>query len=177
MADKYSMRKCLFSIVCLFLAAAEPACADALSLGRREPAVERCTGEISELRGVWRPGQVFLPAYGDLELVSYLASLGASEPGIAMLPVLSAEPLVFRGNHVVFLSTGFILKARSEKELMEAIRSARVEVQTRDLPACSSMTPSAPASFADVRLRLAGQLAGYEDVTVRRLHRRDTGAP
>jgi hypothetical protein len=125
---------------------------------------------------VWRPGQVFLPAYGDLELVLYVASLGAREPGVAVLPVLSSEPLYFRSNHIVFLSTGFILKAGSEKELTEAIRSARVEAQTPDLPACSKMTPSAPASFSDAKLRLAGQLAGYQDVTVRRLRRRDTGA-
>jgi hypothetical protein len=171
------MRNCFFSMVCICLAAAGLASADALSLGSREPAADRCAAQVSELRGVWRPGQVFLPAYGDLELVLYLASLGASEPGTTMLPVLSAEPLVFRGNHVVFLSTGFILKARSEKELMEAIRSARVEVRTQDLPACAAMTPSATASFADVQLRLAGQLAGYQDVTVRRLRRRDTGSP
>jgi len=123
---------------------------------------------------VWRPGQVFLPAYADLELVLYVASLGAREPGVAVLPVLSAEPVYFRSHHIVFLSTGFILKAESEKELTEAIRSARVEVQTRDLPACSTLAPSAPASFSDAKLRLAGQLAGYQDVTVRRLRRRDT---
>jgi hypothetical protein len=170
------MKKCFLSMVCVSLAAAGLTCAESLPGGTREPAGERCAGEISALRGVWRPGQVFLPVYGDLELVLYVASLGAREPGVAVLPVLSSEPVYFRSNHVVFLSTGFILKAGSEKELTEAIRSARVEVRTRDLPACSTMTPSAPASFSDVRLRLAGQLAGYEDVTVRRLRRRDSGA-
>jgi hypothetical protein len=111
-----------------------------------------------------------------MELVLYVASLGAREPGVAVLPVLAAEPIYFRSNHIVFLSTGFILKAGSERELVEAIRSAPVEVQTRDLPACASVAASAPASFSDVHLRLAGQLAGYEDVTLRRLRRRDTGA-
>jgi len=76
----------------------------------------------------------------------------------------------------VFLSTGFILQATSEAELTDAIRNARVEVQTRDLPACAAMAPWAPGSFSDVRLRLAGQVAGYEDVTVRRLRIRDTTA-
>jgi hypothetical protein len=164
-------------MVCVCLAAAGPASAEALSLGGREPAAERCAGEISAARGVWRSGQVFLPAYGDMELVMYLASLAAREPGVAVLPVFSSEPIVFRSNRVVFLSTGFILKAGSESELMQAIGSARVEFQTRSgLPACAAMTPSAPASFADVRLRLTGQLGGYQDVTVRRLHRRDPGA-
>jgi hypothetical protein len=170
------MRKGFFSMVCVSLAAAGLACAESLPMGRLEPAGERCGGEISALRGVWRPGQSFLPAYGDMELVLYMASLGAHEPGVAVLPVFSSEPVYFRSNHIVFLSTGFILKAGNERELMEAIRSAPVEARTRDLPACAAMTPSAPASFSDVRLRLAGQVAGYEDVTVRRLRRRDVGA-
>ena len=163
-------------MICAALAAAGLACAESLPLGRAEPAGERCAGEISAMRGVWRSGQVFLPVYGDLELVLYVASLGAREQGVAVLPVLAFEPIHFRSKHIVFLSTGFILKAGSEKELTDAIRSAPVEVQTGDLPACSAMAPSAPASFSDIRLRLAGQLAGYEDVTVRRLRRRVTAA-
>jgi hypothetical protein len=161
-------------MVCGSLAAAGLACPDSLPVGRGEPAGERCASEISALRGVWQSARVFLPAYGDLELVLYVASLGAREPGVAVLPVFAAEPVCFRSKHVVFLSTGFILKAGSERELTEAIRSARVEVQSRDLPACAAMTPRVPASLAEIRRRLAGQVAGYEDVTVRRLRRRDT---
>jgi hypothetical protein len=167
------MKKCLFSMVWVSLAAAGLACADSPAVSRREPAGESCAVEISAMRGVGRPGQVFLPAYGDLELVLYMASLGAREQGVAVLPVLASEPIYFRSNHVVFLSTGFILKAGSERELTEAIRSARVEVQTRDLPACSTMAPPATVSFSDVRQRLAGQVAVYQDMTVRRLRRRD----
>ena len=177
-SDKDSMRKWCFSMVFVSLAAAGPARADSL-----QPTAGRCAGEISALRGVWRPRQVFLPAYADLELVLYMASLGAREPGVAVVPVLSSEPLYFRSKKIVFISTGFILQAGSERELEEAIRTAPVEVQTRDLPACAAVATfggagiiqRAPASFPDVRLRLAGQLAGYEDVTVRRLRKRDTG--
>jgi hypothetical protein len=158
-------------MVWVSLAAAGLACADSL-----QPVSERCAGEIFALRGVWRTGQVFLPAYGDLELVLYMASLGAREPGIAVVPAFSSKPVYFRSKHIVFISTGFILKAGSEKELVEAIRNAPVEVRTGDLAACAAMVPWVPASFPDVRLRLAGQLAGYEDVTVRRLRRRETGA-
>jgi hypothetical protein len=127
------------------------------------------------MHGVWGPGQVFLPAYADLELVAYLASLQARHPGVAVIPVFTSEPVYFRSNHVVFLSTGLILLAASERELTDAIRGARVEAQTRDLPACGAIVTRLPASFADVQRRLAGQVAGYRDVTVRRLRSRDVG--
>jgi hypothetical protein len=170
------MRNCFFSMVCVSLAASGLATSASLPMGRREPLAGRCAGEISIMRGVWRSGQVFLPAYGDMELVSYMASLGPREPGVAVIPVLTSEPIYFRSKNVVFLSTGFILKAGSEKELTEAIRTARVEVKTRELPGCAAMAPSVPSSFPDIHLRLAEQLAGYEDVTVRRLRSRDTAA-
>jgi hypothetical protein len=112
------------------------------------------------MHGVWRPGQGFLPAYADLELVVYLASLQARHPGVAVIPVFSSEPVYFRGNHVVFLSTGLILKVGSEQALTDAIRGARVEVQTRDLPACAAMATWRPTSFAAVQQRLAGQVGG-----------------
>ena len=163
-------------MICVSLTAAGLACAESFPMGRLEPAGERCGGEIFAMRGVWRPGQRFLPAYGDMELVLYMASLGAREPGVAVIPVFSSEPVYFRSNHIVFLSTGFILKAGSERDLVEAIRNAPVEARVGDLPACAAMTPSAPASFSDVRQRLAGQVAGYQDVAVRRMRKRDTGA-
>jgi len=126
------------------------------------------------MHGVWRSPQTFLPAYADLDLVSYLASLGFRHPGIAVVPVFSSEPVYFRGNHIVFLSTGFILQAAGEKELTEAIRNARVELQsTRVLPACAAMAPAAPADFSNIQRRLAEQTAAYQDVTARRLRRRD----
>jgi hypothetical protein len=169
------MRNRPFSIICVSLAAVGLACADSLPASRWDPAAEGCAREITMMHGVWRPGQVFLPAYADLDLVAYLASLHARHPGVAVIPVFTSEPVSFRGNHVVFLSTGLILKAGSEGELTDAIRKARVEVQTRDLPACAAMVTWQPASFADVQRRLAGQVAGYGDVTVRRLRSRDTG--
>lgn len=171
------MRKRSFSMICVYLAAAGLACADAIPVGKWEPAAERCAGEVAALRGVWRSRLSFLPAYGDSKLVAYLASLGARQPGVAVLPVFTSEPIYFRSNHIVFLSTGFILRAASERELTEAIRSAPVEVRTRDLPGCAAMAQFVPASFPDVLLRLAGQVAGYEDVTVRRLRTREAGAP
>jgi hypothetical protein len=169
------MRKRLFPTMIVSLAATGLAWADSLPVLKWEPAAVRCANEISLMHGVWRSRQAFLPVYGDLELVVYLASLGARQAGVAVLPVFSPEAFYFRSNAIVFLSTGFILKAGSERELTEAIRRARVEVRTQELPGCAAMTPWAPASFADVRRRLAGQVAGYEDVTVRRLRRRDTG--
>jgi hypothetical protein len=163
-------------MLCVGVAAAALARADGLIPVDPWGQTERCAGEISAMRGVWRPWQVFLPAYADLELVAYLASLGARHPGVAVVPMYSSEPTYFRSNHVVFLSTGFILKAGSEKELAEAIRTARVEVQSPILPACAAIAPRAPTSFADVRHRLAERVAGYEVMTARRLRRRATDA-
>jgi hypothetical protein len=49
-------------------------------------------------------------------------------------------------------------------------------VRTRDLPACATTAPWVTAGFSDIRLRLAGQVAAYEDVSVRRLRIRDLAA-
>ncbi len=170
------MRNRLFPLVCVSLAAVGLACADSLPAGKWEPAAEQCAREITMMHGVWRPGQGFLPAYADLELVEYLSSLQARHPGIAVIPVFTSEPVYFRSNHVVFLSTGLILKAGSEQALTDAIRGVRVEVQTRDLPACAATMTLPPASFAAVQQRLAGQVAGYGNASARRLRIRDTGA-
>jgi hypothetical protein len=164
-------------VVWASLAAAEPAGAGSLPAGGWDPGAERCGAEILALHGVWRPRQGFLPAYADLELVWYLASLGARERDVAVIPVYAPEPVYFRSGGVVFLSTGFILKAGGEKALTDAIRSARVEIRTEELPACAAMSPRAPASFADAVRRLAREVAEYEGATARRLRRRDTGAP
>ena len=170
------MWKRLLLTITVCLAAMGPSHADSLPVLMWEPAAVRCANEISLMHGVWRSRQAFLPAYGDLELVVYLASLGARQPGVAVLPVFSSESFYFRSNAIVFLSTGFILKAGSERELTEAIRRARVEARTQELPGCAAMTPWAPASFSDIRRKLEGQVAGYKDVTVRRLRIREIGA-
>lgn len=178
--DKDCMGRRLFPMICVGVAAAALACAaDPVSVGTWKLAAERCAGEISTMHGVWRSREVFLPAYGDLDLVVYLASLGSRHPGVAVVPMYSPEPICFRSNHVVFLSTGFILKAGSERELTDAIRSARVEVQSPILPACAAMAIWVPTSFADVRRRLAKRVAEYEDLTARRLRKRaeDVRAP
>jgi hypothetical protein len=169
------MRKHLFWTICLCATAGRLACAESLPTAKWEPVVEQCAREINLMHGVWRGGKVFLPAYADLTLVVYLASLQGRHPRIAVVPVFNPEPISFRGNHVVFLSTGLILRAGSEKELTEAIRGAKADTEARDLPACAAMAPLAAASFQDVHERLAGQMASYDDVTVRRLRRRNAG--
>jgi hypothetical protein len=136
-------------------------------------AVARCAGEIAAMHGVWVSPQSFLPVYGDWELMAYLGSVKGADTGVPVLPVFSPEPLYFRSAHVVFVSTGFILKARSEKELAEAIQKAPLTVLSRVLPACGAMTSSLPAGFAETQQRLQEHLAGYEDVTTRHLKRRD----
>ncbi len=167
------MRKpwCCLGLLGLFGLA--PAWADSLSIGRTELLSERCAAEMSVLHGVWRSPEIFLPLYGDLELVTYLAARGGRDPGIAVLPVFSPEPLSFRSRHVVFLSTGLILKAASAKELAGAIRTAAIEVRTEALPACGALAPRATADLAGLQRRLAAQIAEYERLATRRMQRRD----
>lgn len=169
------MRRRLISAVTICLAACG-ACAESLPSNRWDPGAERCAGEISRLHGVWRREQAFLPAYGDLELVLYLAALGARQHGVAVVPVYASDPLCFRSAHVVFLSTGLILRAGSERELADAIRGARVEVHAGVMPACAAMTPRVSATLPDIQQRLAAQLAGYGDVIARRLRLRAAAA-
>ena len=102
------MRRYLFPLACICLAVPRPAPAASLPAIKRQAAEGRCASDIVTMRGVWRSPEVFLPAFADWELVQYLASLGRAE-GVAVLPVFSSEPACFRGNRIVFLSTGFIL--------------------------------------------------------------------
>ena len=138
-----------------------------------EPTAEQCASEIVTLHGVWHGEQVFLPAYADLELVRYLAGLGAREPGVAVIAVYAADAVYFRSQNVVFLSTGFILRAGSEGALREAIGRAPFGVRSGELAACAGMAVPAPASFADVVGRLGRAVAEYERLTARRLRRRE----
>jgi hypothetical protein len=136
------------------------------------PAVAQCAGEIAAMHGVWAGPQSFLPVYGDWKVMAYLASVKGPQVRVPVVPVFSSEPLYFRSTHVVFVSTGFLLKVGSEQELAEAIEKAPLTVLSRSLPACTAIEPMADSGLAGLQERLAQQLAGYDDVTTRRLHRR-----
>jgi len=136
------------------------------------PAVSRCAGEIAAMHGVWAGPESFLPVYGDWNIMAYLASVKGPGIGVPVLPVFSAEPLYFRSAHVVFVSTGFLQKVGSEQELAEAIEKAPLNVLSRALPACTAIQPVADGGLAGLQERLSQQLAAYDDVTTRRLHRR-----
>jgi hypothetical protein len=115
--------------------------------------------------------QSFLPVYGNWELMTYLASVKGAEAA-PVLPVFSPNPLVFRSAHVVFVSTGLILKAESETALADAIRQAPLTVLSRELKGCTAIAPLT-AGLGEVQQHLAEQLAGYNDMTTRHLRRRD----
>ena len=166
------MRNGYRALVCALLLAGG-ASAGSLPSVLRSPAAERCAGEILNLHGVWRAPEVFTPAYADWPLVAYLASLKTVEPNLAVVPVYSSEPFYFRSNHVVFVSTSFILQAGSEAELTEAIRTARVSVRSADLPHCGAMEAQAATGLVAAQRRLAAQVAEYEALSARRLKKRD----
>ena len=175
----------LFSIACVCVAAAGLAGAEPPAVAPYMPAFDRCAGEILALHGVWLAGQTYLPVFGDMQLVEYLASLrGAAttdgQPGPAIVPVYSSNAIHFRNRNIVFLSTGFILRAGSERELTAAVQletrhrpAPKRGVQSVALPGCVAPGAAAPAGFADVRLRLAVEVAEYQDFTTPRLRRRE----
>ncbi len=169
------MRKYVLIAVCICLASAGPAAAGSPPK-TTTPSETGCADEVLALRGVWLPQQVFLPAFGDLDLLKYLASLGGRKAGVAVLPLLSSEPVYFRSDKVVFVSTGFILNASGETELAGAIQSARRKVRTPALPSCAVMSTARSERFADVRQRLAAQVAAYEGIGALRLLRREPAA-
>ena len=175
MADKHTVLKCVTPVACLCLFATLVAPAATLPTDKAERAAGLCAAEVATVRGVWRSPTVFLPVFANWELVQYLASLGRAE-GVSVLPVYTSDPACFRSNHVVFLSTGFILKTTSELELIAAIRRARVQVQSPDLPSCVAMPASAPAGFSEIVRCLAAEVAAYQDLTARRLRVRETAA-
>lgn len=105
---------------------------------------------------MWRSREVFLPAYADLETLVYLLSLGARQPGVAVVPVYGSAPIYFRSNHVVFLSTGFILKAGSESELTEVIQTHGLRSRHRFCrrapqwrPRCPQVSPTFSNGWRD----------------------------
>jgi hypothetical protein len=143
-------------------------------ISAESPSVARCAADIAAMHGVWVSPQSFLPVYADWELAAYLASVKGAGIGVPVLPVFSPEPLYFRSAHVVFVSTGFLLKAASRQEIAEAIATAPLAVVSRALPACAAIGPSLSGDFAGMKRRLTEQLSGYDDVTTKRLRRRDS---
>jgi len=138
------------------------------------------------LHGVWRSPQVYFPLYADWGTVAYLASLGVRAAGnrpplVAVLPVYAAEPVHFRLGNFVFLSTGLIVEAGGEQELVDAIQAELVIKRSRTKklkrpgwpPSCAALPPGPAASFLEAQQRLAAQVAEYARRVTPRLQRRD----
>ena len=132
------------------------------------PVPTACWHEIAELHGVRSP-QAYFPLYIDEDTVAYLAVLGAKAGGtrrplVAVLPVYAAEPVHFRRGNFVFLSTGLIVEARNEQELIDAIQ---IELQGKRTKrpawrsACAAVTPIVTTSFPETQRRLAVGVAEY----------------
>ena len=112
------------------------------------------------LHGVWYSSRVYLPFYSDLELAAYLSSLPGPADDLAVLPVYSAQPIHFRRGRYVFVSTGLILQARDERELLGTIH--------REIPSAGTTG----SDFHEVQSRLAAQIAQYIEISRPRLRRR-----
>ena len=170
-SDKSSMWQRFVPLLCLGFSVF-PAQAGSVVSASGSQLAARCAGEMMQLHGVWRSPETFLPAYADWQLVEYLASLRASEPGVPVLPVFSPEPVYFRSKDVVFVSTGFILGAGSERELTDAIRAAKLEVTSPELPHCGAVSVPGSGTLIEIQRKLAAAIADYQALNARRLHRR-----
>jgi hypothetical protein len=150
------------------------------------PGSDACGSEIVALHGVWRSPQVYFPLYADWGTVTYLSALGAKAAGyrspvVAVLPVYAAQPVHFRLGNFVFLSTGLIVEAGGEQELVDAIQAELIIKRNRTKklkqpgwsPACAALPPGPPTSFQEAQQRLAAQVAEYARRVTPRLQRRD----
>ena len=156
------------------------ACVLATGLASAEPPGWACATEVLDLHGVWQTRQNFLPVYSDFDLVWYLAELLPVRGEI--LPVYSSDPIAFRRGKVVFVSTGLLLSAHSEGELL-----ARLKKEANGLPArgpgerapgvagCTPLAPLERMAFADLQKRLSAQVHAYAESRRVVLKRRDWG--
>ena len=137
------------------------------------------------MRGVWQSPQVYFPLYADWDTLAYLGALGVRAvgnqgPRVAVLVVYSAETIHFRLGDFVFLSTGLIIGARSERELIDAIQT-EFQRSRGKMPvgpsACVGLTLGTTASFSEVQQRLAAQVAEYARRVTPRLKRREELRP
>lgn len=153
---------------------------------------ETCGDEFQRIHGVWRSPEVYFALYADWDTVEYLNSLGVkaagvSRPGVAVLPIYGSEAVHFRVRDFVFVSTGLIVNASEEQDLIDAIRSeleVKVKVKRRRwlrgwLPTSRRRSPPAcaaplgePAGFAEMQLRVSAEVAQYAALYEPRLKRR-----
>ncbi len=147
----------------------------------------RCALEIENLHAVSH-GAASFPLYSDVELATYLnavltrAGLPAGVAGRAtVLPVYSPDPLSFRRENRIFISTALLLDLTTEEELLRVLqmRLPQRKKSHRAPPsppsfACSLSGPD-QRSFDEVRATLATQLTRYEEWSRPRLKTRSTG--
>jgi hypothetical protein len=119
----------------------------------------RVADAVSTIHGVWYSKSEFLPLYVDQGLLEYLDTIPS---GLAVLPVMAPEPIHFRRGQYLFISTGFLLEASGERELLDAVSPRGPQL----------ISFADDAIFRGVQDRLASQISGYEDNTRRRLRRR-----
>jgi hypothetical protein len=103
--------------------------------------------QVMSMHGVWYTPKVYFLFYADADLVAYLTGIS----DLVVLPVYSPSPVHFRDGDVIFVSTGLILKSRSEAELFEAI------VRDGGCP----LFPGDAAHFIAVQAKLALGIAQY----------------
>ena len=142
----------------------------------------QCSSEFESLRFVATPQGPRIPLYWDQNLINYLTQaygdtqqMGSSVAGPVVLPLYSANPMIFRSGSYVFVTTGLLSKIRSEAELLHfferPLTSAPGKRNGVSLRNCGVLTPESTA-FAPVWSHLKESLTRYEAGTHLRLKRR-----
>lgn len=119
------------------------------------PAPLARASDAMSMHGVWYSRDVYLPLYSDVGVLKYFADIPSD---VVVLPVYTPTPLHFRRGRFLFVSTGFLLQCRSERELLDAT-----------IPSAS---PGSGAGFHEVQTRLRSQIAEYEAESRSHLRRR-----
>ena len=125
------------------------------------PGLSPRTLSVLSTYGVWYSEQVYLPFYSEMAVVTYLSELcGGAQCQFTIVPVYSPAPLHFRRGDVVYVSTGLILQAAGEEDLLNAIRSEIKHIAP------------AGSDFREMQAKLSSQIAAYVEQSTPHLSRR-----
>ena len=145
-----------------------------------------CSAELEALRFVTTPQGSRVPMYGDVQLMSHLTRAyrgiqpeGTATAGAVVVPLYSADRLLFRHGPYIFVTTGLLTRMKGEtelvRELTKLVPPADGQAPGRAMQALSTCGPILdvkPAGFEAVWSNFRDSLSRYEASTHLRLKRR-----
>ncbi|MBI5085053.1 MAG: hypothetical protein HZB13_10715 [Acidobacteria bacterium] len=148
-----------------------------LALTQDAPSPATCRQELDRIHTVSAPEGRFL-LYGDPLLAEYLQRLTPTP----VIPIYEDEPVAFNHNGATVVSTGLILQASSEADLLSALPARPPRTSSARRAAASQAIRAAcsayqPLPFAQLQARLATDISRYKLLTTPRLISRTQPVP